>query len=89
MGSDSMDMGACEGLICGEPCYQDSIPGYCDLYLDCDVDSNPQDINCDGNFCFTYKSFPNVRRKFLSDKLQSINMIRMGELNLNMAVFFF
>ena len=42
----------------------------------------------DGFFLW-YKSFPNVRRKFLSDKLQSINMIRMGELNLNMTGFFF
>ena len=40
-------------------------------------------------FFLWYKSFPNVRRKFLSDKLQSINMIRMGELNLNMTGFFF
>ena len=42
-----------------------------------------------GWFFLWYKSFPNVRRKFLSDKLQSINMIRMGELNLNMTGFFF
>jgi hypothetical protein len=37
-------------------------------------------------FFLWYKSFPNVRGKFLSDKF--INMISVGELNLNMAVFF-